>query len=144
MSAMGTRLLVCGACALVAAGLLSGCGSGAKQPDFPELHPAKGVIKRDGQPVRGGSVRFTPDPDGPDFVVNAEVGADGTYALTTVRTTDARGERKTGAPAGTYKVTYTPQLGDQTAGAQSAPVTLSKPVTIAAGDNDITLELPKK
>ena len=141
---MRTRLLVCAVCAWLAAGLLSGCGSGAGQPDFPDLHPAKGVIKRDGQPVKGGSVRFTPDPDKPDFVVNAEVGADGTYALTTVRTTDSRGERKTGAPVGTYKVTYTPPLGDQTAGAQSAPATLSKPVSVSAGNNDIPVELPKK
>jgi hypothetical protein len=136
-----TPLLV--ACA-VALGSLAGCGGGDNQPDFPALHPAKGVIKRGGQPVKGGVVRFTPDPDKPEFVINSEVGADGTFALSTVRSTDKKGERKPGAPAGSYKVTYTPSLGDQTATAVLVPVDLPKPIAIQAGENDISIDLPAK
>ena len=137
---MRTRTLVC---ALLAAGLLSGCGSG-KQPDFPDLHPVKGVVKRDGQPVKGGSVQFTPDPDTPEFLINSEVGTDGAYTLSTVRTTDKKGERKPGAPAGKYKVTYTPPLSDQTAGGQLNPIELAQAATVSAGNNEIPLDLPKK
>lgn len=131
------------ACA-VALGSVVGCGGSDNQPEFPPLHPAKGVVKRGGQPVKGGVVRFTPEPDKPEFVINSEVGADGTFTLSTVRSTDKRGERKTGAPAGSYKVTYTPALGDQTATAVLVPVDLPKPIAIQAGENDLSVDLPAK
>ncbi len=125
--------------------LLVGCGGGGtNQPNFPDLHPVKGVVKRSGQPVKGGAIQFNPDPPRPDFLINSEVGADGTFTLTTVRTTDSKGERKTGAPAGSYTVTYTPPLADQTAGGQINPIDLPKPVTVNAGNNDLTVDLPKK
>lgn len=135
------RTFVCTALAL---GLLSGCGSGAKQPDFPDLSPVKGAVTRGGSPVKGGAVQFFPDPANPDFLINSEVGADGTYALSTVRTTDKSGERRPGAPAGTYKVTYTPPLGDQTAGGAVSPIELTKAFTVAPGSNDIPIDLQKK
>ena len=69
----------------------AGCGTPVKGPDFLDLNPVKGVVKRGGQPVRGGSVRFTPDPSQADFVVNSVVGDDGTFALSTVRTKDSKG-----------------------------------------------------
>src|SRR5207247_8349562 len=104
---------------MLAAGLVwaavAGCG-GPKQPDFPDLNPVTGTLQRAGQPVSGGSVRFDPDPARPEFQTNSEVGADGTFTLSTVRTTDKTGERKRGAPVGTYRVTYMPPLADQTAG----------------------------
>ena len=97
---------------------------GQQAARLPGPQPGQGGGKRDGQPVKGGVVQFTPDPDKPEFLINSEVGADGMYTLSTVRTTDSKGERKTGAPAGAYKVTYTPSLGDQTAGGQTGPVKL--------------------
>ncbi len=126
------------------AALAAGCGGDASQPKFPDLNPAAGVVKRAGQPVKGGAVQFVPDPDRPDFLVNSEVGADGTFALSTVRTTDKSGERKTGAPAGKYKVVYQPPLGDQTAGGQLSPINVPAPVEVKAGPNDLLVELPKK
>ena len=123
---------------------LVGCGSGPSQPDFPDLHPVKGVVKRGGQPVSKGVVQFAPDPAKSDFLINSEVGTDGTFTLTTVRTTDSKGERKPGAPAGKYKVTFTPPLGDQTAGGQINPIDVPTPATVAPGDNTLTIELPKK
>lgn len=123
---------------------LSGCGGGSNQPDFPDLNPVKGVVKRGGAPAKGGSVQFAPDPAKPEFMINSVVGDDGSFALSTVRSTDSKGERKPGAPAGTYKVTYTPPLGDQTADGHVHPVDAPKPVTVKAGDNDLVVELPAK
>jgi protein-disulfide isomerase len=128
----------------VLAALAAGCGGGATQPTFPELAPVKGVVKRGGQPVKGGTVQFLPDPDRPDFLTNSEVGADGTFALTTVRTTDRTGERKAGAPVGKYKAVYQPPLGDQTAGGQLDPITIPGPFEVKAGGSEIMVELPKK
>ncbi len=137
---MRTRVLII----VAAIGLLAGCGGDKKQPDFPDLHPVKGVVKRGGQPVKGGAVQFVPDPAKPEFLTNSEVGADGTFTLSTVRTTDSKGERKPGAPVGTYKVTFTPPLGDQTAEGHINPIDLPKSVEVKAGDNNLTIELPAK
>ena len=126
------------------AALAIGCGGGSDQPKFPDLNPTIGIVKRAGQPVKGGAVQFVPDPDRPEFLVNSEVGADGTYSLTTVRTTDKTGERKPGAPAGKFKVVYQPPLGDQTAGGQLTPINVPGPFEVKAGPNDILVELPKK
>ena len=122
--------------------VLVGCNG--KQPEFPEVHPVKGVVKRDGQAVKGGAILFTPDPEKPNFLINSEVGDDGTFTLSTVRTTDRRGERKTGAPSGKYKVTYMPAGGDQTAKGETGPIELPTPVTVNAGENNIPINLPKK
>jgi hypothetical protein len=129
---------------LLLAALVAGCGGGGNQPTFPELAPVKGAVKRGGQPVKGGTVQFVPDPERPEFLTNSEVGADGTFTLTTVRTTDKSGERKTGAPLGKYKAVYQPPLADQTAGGQLDPITVPGPFEVKAGGNEIMIELPKK
>jgi hypothetical protein len=129
---------------VLATALVAGCGGGDNQPTFPDLTPVKGVVKRAGQPVKGGTVQFLPDPDRPEFLTNSEVGQDGTFTLTTVRTTDKTGERKTGAPVGKYRAMYQPPLGDQTAGGQLDPITVPGPFEVKAGGGDITVDLPKK
>lgn len=122
-----------------------GCADSTRQPDFPTLHPVKGVVMLDGRPVKGGSVLFTPEPDCPHFLINAEVGEDGTFSLSTVRTTDKSGERRSGAPAGQYRVTYMPVITDQTArGGVTEPVVLKQTFTIQAGPNEVVVNLPKR
>ncbi|MFO0804181.1 MAG: hypothetical protein U0791_13800 [Gemmataceae bacterium] len=121
---------------------LVGCGGDKGQPAFSELNAVTGVVKRNGQPVKGGKLTFTLDPDKQEFGVNAVVGSDGTYTLTTYRLTDSSGERKPGAPAGTYKVTYVPDITDQTSGGSMEPVRLTTPVTVAAGANTLNIDLP--
>jgi hypothetical protein len=121
----------------------AGCGSGVNQPKFDALHPVTGTVLQSGKAVVGGVVRFTPDPDKPEFLINSEVGTDGKFKLSTVRTTDTTGERKPGAPAGKYSVTFLPKLGDQTTGYQN-PVTLPQPVMVEAKDNDLQIDLPAK
>jgi len=95
-------------------------------------------------PVKGGTVQFLPNPDRPNFLTNSEVGADGTFTLTTVRTTDKTGERKTGAPVGKYRAMYQPPLGEQTAGGQLDPITVPGPFEVMAGGGEITVDVPRK
>lgn len=122
-----------------------GCSQPADQPKFPDLQPVQGTVTRGGIAITGGgAIVFSPDPDAGEFLVNSEVGKDGTFSLSTVRTTDKKGERKVGAPAGVYKVTFNPPLGDQAAGSVQKPVDLPKPVTISTGENVIAIELPTK
>ena len=137
------KLLHATAAAILAAAA-AGCGGDSKQPAFPDLVPVSGVVKRAGQPVKGGAIQFVPDPAKPEFLTNSEVGADGTFALTTVRTTDSKGERKSGAPPGKYKAVYQPPLGDQTAGGQMAPVNVPGPFEVKAGGSEVAIDLPKK
>jgi len=135
-----TVLLVLG----LGAVFTTGCSSGSNQPPFPELHAVKGVVQRGGKPVTGGAVRFTAEPTVSEFMITSEVATDGTFTLTTVRTTDKSGERKTGVAAGSYKVTYIPPAGDQTAGGSFEPIDLPKPVSITGPMTDLKLELPTK
>jgi len=122
--------------------VLVGCDGSKPTGDLPPLHPAKGKVVRGSEPVRGGTVRFFADPDNPDVVLNAEVKPDGTFELQTLH---AQSQKKaTGAPAGTYRVTYYPPLADQTAGPNPAPIEVAQKQTIQAGANDLTINVGKK
>lgn len=125
---------------LALAVLCSGCESGRPQPAFSDLHPATGIVTQSGKTVGGGVVTFTPQPDRQEFLINSEVGDDGRFSLSTVRATDSKGERRPGAPAGEYRVTYLPPVKNQTAG-NLDPIALPKHTTIQAGSNDLKLEL---
>lgn len=87
-------------------------------------------------------VRFQPQPDVPDLIINSVVGADGTFDLQTLHAVSQK--KAPGAPAGTYKVTYHPDLGDQTKGGNPVPVTPAATFTIKDGPNELTIELGKK
>ncbi len=126
----------------VIAAAASGCG-GPVQPAFDPLHAVTGKVQRGGMPLTGGSLRFNAIPDKEEFIVNSLVGPDGSFTLTTVRTTDSKGERRPGAPAGEYTVVYTPESADQTA-AYQPPITLPQKVTIEAKENVLTLEVPAR
>ncbi len=123
--------------------LLLGCGGGMDRPegDLPELHPAQGKVTRGGQPVAGGFVQFRPAlPDQVDgnLIITAPVGEDGQIELAT---THALSQRKAnGAPAGEYKVTYL-QPGESQ---DVAPIIPSKSFTIAAGPNELTIDLDSR
>jgi hypothetical protein len=88
-------------------------------------------------------VQFVPEPDRPEFLINSEVGPDGRFSLSTVRTTDSRGERRPGAPPGNYRVTYLPPVADQTTG-NLEPITLPKPLTVESQSNDLLIDLPPR
>jgi hypothetical protein len=119
--------------------VLLGC-SGSDRPvgDLPELHPVKGKVVRGGEPVSGGELRLSADATGADWVINAEVGPDGTFELKTLHALSMK--MGPGAPAGTWTATYSPPL---TTNQAPVPVRATKPVTVAAGPNEIVVELPK-
>ena len=121
--------------------LFSGCSSG-NQPEFADLHPVTGKVQRAGVALQRGSLRFTPVNDKGEFSVNSEVSDDGSFSLTTVRTTDSRGERRLGAPAGEYTVVYAPESLDQTV--DVPPITLPRKIVVEAKDNTLTLEVPAR
>lgn len=121
--------------------LFSGC-SGSNQPEFADLHPVTGKVQRAGVSLQRGSLRFTPVNDKGEFSVNSEVGDDGRFSLTTVRTTDSRGERRPGAPAGEYTVVYAPESLDQTV--DVPPITLPQKIIVEAKENTLTLEVPTR
>lgn len=125
-------------------GVLTGCGGQVELAEFEALKPIKGTVTQAGQPVSGGVIVFQSEPDKPDFLVNSEVGSDGSYTLTTVRLNDRTGERKPGAPAGNYRVTYTPVIQDQTAQGAAGPITLPKLVVIDGREEVLNIDLPKK
>jgi hypothetical protein len=128
----------------IAIGLVfvAGCQDGKPKGELPPLHPVKGKVVKNGQPVGGGSVRFKIEPDDLDLVVSAEVKADGTFEL---HSSHAQSQKNgTGAPAGTYSVMYFPPMGDQTAGPTAGPVALAQQVTIQGPTADLTLDIGKK
>ena len=118
---------------------LFGCAEAKPQGDLPALHPAK--VTRGGSPVAGGLLQFRAEPARPeaaDLIVNAELAKDGTFVLQTIHAVSMK--KAVGAPAGTYRVTHMPAI---TAEQQNVPpMELPKPVTIAPGPNELTLELP--
>jgi len=131
--------------AAVAAALLTilGCADDKPTGDLPALHPAKGKVMFGKAPAAGGSVQLKPDPAAPggaDLVITSSVTADGTFELQTLHALSQK--KAAGAPAGTYKVTYLPPLSGQQSG--GAPVAVPKPVTVAEGPNDLTIDVPGK
>ena len=131
---------------MLALALAAALGCSSEPPvKWPELHPAKGVVKVGGKPASGGLVQFrAEDSAAADYLVTGDVGADGSFTLSTGHAQDRRGERKPGAPAGKYRVTYLPPQGDQTAGRPALPVDAPQPVTITPGDNNLPLDLPRR
>jgi len=128
----------------IAVACVFGC-SNAPVVKWPDIHPAKGIVKAGGKAVSGRSLQLrSEDAALSDFHLTADVGADGTFSLVTGNAQDKRSERRPGAPTGKFKVTYFAPQGDQTAGRPTLPIELPQPVTIKAGDNDISIELPKE
>ncbi|MCZ2341268.1 MAG: hypothetical protein LC104_05660 [Bacteroidales bacterium] len=138
MRALVWCILGCGLSGLV------GCGGQAKLAEFADLKPVKGTVTHKGKPVVGGVVVFQSEPDKPDFLVNGEVGSDGSYTLTTVRLNDRTGERKPGAPTGNYRITYTPVSGDQTVGKAAVPIVVPRLVTIDGREDVLNIDLSAK
>jgi hypothetical protein len=120
--------------------LLVGCGP-PPGAELPALHPTTGTLTRNGQPVKGGSLRFhvTGGADA-NTIVSAEVGTDGAFTVHTVSGAGKAVGRSAGAPAGKYQVTYTPLADSQSA---TSTVDLPDPVTVEAKANVLVLKLPK-
>jgi hypothetical protein len=119
--------------------LALGCG---KEVDMPATHPASGkVAYMDGQPMKGGTIQFTPSAPDSSLTVTGEIDDDGSFVLHTLK-----GNRKaSGAAEGLYQVTVMPP---QTADHQRImPVVLPDTYTVKPGENvfpTITIPRPKQ
>jgi hypothetical protein len=114
--------------------LLLGCGS--KTAPLPELHAVKGRVVKGGQPVVGGFLQLQRDNDPSVLVINAPVGEDGSFVVTTI---GPDGKQSPGAPEGNYHVTYTKPGSDQNVVA----VTLPHLLKIDAASTELLVDLSK-
>jgi hypothetical protein len=112
---------------------ITGCGP--KQPDFPELIPVKGTVKKGKETISGGTIQFAPEGILP-FIISSPVGTDGSFSLVTKRTGPVSEERP-GAPAGKHFVSYLPASGSS-----GAPVIFVVPTIVKAGE-DVVIDLTK-
>jgi hypothetical protein len=122
--------------AILLCAALAGCSGSVP---LPELHRVTGFVKKAGRPVRGGAVRFVPATEASVFAINSPVADDGTYTLETVL---PGGERRPGAPAGVYRVTYTAPEPGGSGPSSATPAELPGLVTVGGGENLLTLNLP--
>jgi hypothetical protein len=101
-------------CVCAAALLPAGCGRGQ-----PALAPVSGRVFYRGQPLAGGTIVFTPDPErgGCGPLACGEVGKDGSYSLST--------GREKGAVPGWHRVTVAPARVDGPDG-KPAPAALPR------------------
>ncbi len=125
------------------AALAAGCSSGSAIT-FPELHPVKGVVKAGEKLIAGGFIQCVPEGGVNEYIVGGVVADDGTFTLSTSHKDDKAGDRKTGVPAGKYKVTFNAPQGDQTAGPPAQPIQVAQLLTVNPGENNVTIEVPKK
>lgn len=124
---------------LVLPAVLAGCSASGP---FPELHELTGTVTRDGQPVVGGGLLFTPDPPSPSgLIVHAAVREDGMFAAETTFPGDRGRVSRPGAPAGHYRVVYQPLTdGLET----NLEVKLDQRVEVEPGGKPVSLTVPAK
>jgi hypothetical protein len=126
--------------------LAAGCGT---RTDRPETHPVSGRVLESGKPAAGARVQLSAvgDPRLAKLCPHAEVGADGTFRLTTFTTGD-------GAPAGKYALTLSwplpPRPGkeqegpDRFKGRYADPRRPLRQVQVVAGANVLDpIQLPR-
>ena len=125
--------------------LAAGCPASQERP-----YPVHGVVSLDGNPLRGGLVRFEPSSPGPSsscFGAEGTIGSDGTYRLTTSSVNEGTND---GALPGMYRVVVLP--GQETT-AQNSRVIPSKYYSLAGSglefevkpnDNLIDIRLTSK
>lgn len=121
--------------------MIWGCGDGFSTA------PVKGTVTFNGEPVKGGSLTFSPtaaSSDGSNVPASGVVADDGTYTLATFDST--------GAVPGEYDVYYSappPEVPEAAAGghAQTPPspyaglVPKEPKVQVTSGSNEINIEL---
>ena len=142
---MSDRLMnkSCLAIAAIAAilALTTGCGSGGTSKG-----PVKGKVTFNGQPVTGGSISLTPAGELKATIAGGEVGADGTFVITTEKQGD-------GAAIGKHTVGYAapPMEQPEWDGYGKAPEAKVSPYAgltptvtefeVKAGQNELNIEL---
>jgi hypothetical protein len=117
--------------------LAVGCQKGGES--LPALQTVKGTVTR-GTQVGGPNwqISFVPTV-AQDISVKGVTDAQGNFELFT---TNATGDRKAGAPEGSYSVTVMTELDANQAGGEV--IKLPKKYEIKAGANELKLEVPAK
>ncbi len=117
--------------------LFAGCGPSRPTGDLPDLHVVRGTVTGPSGPVSGGMVllRATPYAAESNLSVSGEVDATGSFELHTLHALSQ--QKATGAPLGTYEVTYLPPGEDQSVMPEKLPET----VLITPGENKLELKL---
>jgi hypothetical protein len=113
--------------------LVIGCSKSDSASE--DLHPVRGtVLTKSGQPFAGGAIDFR-SVDDPSGSATGEIGADGTFKLSSV----VGDEVHPGAKPGPYRVTVVPRMGeDQSA---TPPIQLKSMFTVQPTENDFTIKL---
>jgi len=85
------------------AGLLMTSGCGESRPEAPQLVPVVGIVRFQGDPLRGADLRFYPEEDTPGNGGVARTNDGGAFKITYARGGD-------GLPVGNYRVTVSLRL----------------------------------
>lgn len=107
-----------------------GCGG----EELPQLYPVTGKVVKGGQPVTGGTIRFTPVGVPERILINAPVHEDGTFQLSTRK----GNTRAPGAPEGMYEVMYSPA---KLVKGGPLPVSSSKTYKVKPQPNEFTFDV---
>lgn len=114
---------------------LSGCG---RAEELPATYPVSGQVRwDDGSPMQQGGTVLFQSADQTNLTVSGEIGADGSYSLTTSRAD----QQQPGAVPGEYRVTIVPTMGPEQT---QPPIVLRQKVSVSAAENQIDLRLPQR
>ena len=115
-------------------GLLA-CGCG-RPSSLPRTYKVTGTVTSpDGLELANGAIQFTSLTDS-SFTASGDVGADGSFQLSTVQGTT----RVSGIPEGEYRVTVIPPLGKDR---RATPIVLPQTYRIEPKDTNLTITVSK-
>jgi hypothetical protein len=128
---------------LLAAGLCCPLGCGSPPENLPATCEVTGtVLAADGKPLGGGLIEFRSKTQN-TLPATGRIGADGTFALTTM----VNQKKLPGAVAGSHQVTVMPPLPQspsQDVQPVVQPITLPTPLEVkSGGKNEFTVKLPQ-
>ena len=119
----------------------AGCSKSGDGGGALALHPVGGTVTRNGQPV-GPFAQVTFSDENNQLTITGVTDAAGKFKVGTV--INAKGDRKDGAPEGSYTVMIMPPLDDKQGGSEM-PVTLAEKYQVKSGPNEFQFEIaPKK
>ena len=120
--------------ALSAIAVVSGCD----RSGLPKTHPVKGkvVFKRDGSPVKGGTIEMKTTSD-PTLQAISDIRPDGTFTLVAYKD----GREKPGAVEGEYQVFV--ELDQQDEERRLVRVAVPGTITLKPGGGDVTIEIDR-
>jgi hypothetical protein len=133
MSALAGRLALPAAIALCG---VAGCQK--RVAPMPPTFPVTGKVVSKAGKVVAGTIAFQPATD-TQMTCNAILAADGTFSLSTLRTSD--GARADGAPVGEYRVTILPASSSHQTG---RPQTLPQQVVVKPEKNSFIFEIDQE